>query len=228
MGLAPLSHCAHTAGMTKHIAVLGAGFGGMEFCTLLAESVPGEARITLIDSADSFVFGYSKLDVMFGRATPDAVRLPYAEFVKPGVDFVHDRVVAIDPARRTVSTTSTTFDADVLVVALGADYDLAATPGLTPDDEFYAVAGAARMRDRIAQFSAGSAVIGVCGAPFKCPPARAERVRAAPPRRPRPAGRPRRLPDHAGDALQDAGTALARHLGRSPRGVRRARHPLPA
>ena len=40
-------------------------------------------------------------------------------------------------------TEAGTFDADILVVALGADYDLAATPGLVEGGhEFYTVAGA--------------------------------------------------------------------------------------
>lgn len=119
------------AHMSQRIVVLGAGFGGMELCTILSEEVPGDADVTLIDRGGSFVFGYSKLDLMFGRTTVEAVRLAYAEFVKPGVDLVQDTVVAIDPQRRHVTTTSGGYDADVLVIALGADHDYAATPGLT-------------------------------------------------------------------------------------------------
>ena len=160
--------------MTQRIVILGAGFGGMELSTLLSEGVAGDAEITLIDHGDSFVFGYSKLDVMFRGAAPDAVRLPYTEFVKPGVDFVRDTVVAIDPERRRVTTANGSYDADILVVALGADYDYDATPGLTEEHEFYSYAGAFGMRDKLAAFSSGAAVIGVCGAPFKCPPAPSE------------------------------------------------------
>ena len=40
------------------------------------------------------------------------------------------------------------YDADVLVVALGADYDIAATPGFAEGGfEYYSIAGAERMRD---------------------------------------------------------------------------------
>jgi sulfide:quinone oxidoreductase len=60
------------------------------------------------------------------------------------------------------------------VVALGADYDLDATPGLADSTEFYSVAGAARLAEILPTFSAGRALIGVCGAPFKCPPAPSE------------------------------------------------------
>ena len=40
--------------------------------------------IVLIDKGDAFVFGFSKLDVMFGRQLPAAVRHPYRDIVKPG------------------------------------------------------------------------------------------------------------------------------------------------
>ncbi len=84
---------------------------------------------------------------MFRGASPEGGRLPYEEFVKPGVDFVRDEIVAIDPVGRHVATTSGSFDADVLVVAPGADYDFGATPGLSEADEVYSFAGAAGMRN---------------------------------------------------------------------------------
>lgn len=58
------------------IVVLGAGFGGLELTTLLSEAMGDSIEVTLIDQSDSFVFGFSKLDVMFGLKTPQAVRLP--------------------------------------------------------------------------------------------------------------------------------------------------------
>ena len=53
--------------MKKQVVILGAGFGGLELVSRLSESVPDEVEITLIDKSDSFMFGFSKLDVMFGR-----------------------------------------------------------------------------------------------------------------------------------------------------------------
>jgi len=144
--------------MTQRIVILGAGFGGLELSTILSEQAADVAEVTLIDRSDAFVFGFSKLDVLFGRTTADRVRLPYAEFVKPGVRFVQDTITGIDPDTRRVTTTRGTYDADVLVVALGAAYDHAATPGLSVDDEFYSVAGAAGLRERVAGFRSGSAV----------------------------------------------------------------------
>ena len=86
--------------------------------------------MTIIDKSDAFIFGFSKLDVMFGKATAEAVRLPYRDFVKPGVSFKREAVASIDPATRQVVTDGGTYEADVLVIALGADYDVSTTPGI--------------------------------------------------------------------------------------------------
>ena len=157
------------------VVVLGAGFGGLELTTILSEALGEALELTLIDKSDAFIFGFSKLDVMFGRQTPDAVRLPYRQIVKPGVRFRQEAITGIDPEARRVTTDGGTYDADVLVVALGADYDVAATPGLAEGGhEFYSVAGATRLRDVLPTFSKGHAIVGVTSAPFKCPPAPSE------------------------------------------------------
>jgi sulfide:quinone oxidoreductase len=161
--------------MTTSVLVLGAGFGGLELSSRLSDALGGWVDITLIDRSDAFVFGFSKLDVMFGRRTPDAVRLPYRELARPGVRFRQETVTSIDPDARRVTTDRGTYQADVLVVALGADYDVAATPGLTEaGNEFYSVAGATALRDLLPSLRSGTAIVGVCGTPFKCPPAPSE------------------------------------------------------
>jgi sulfide:quinone oxidoreductase len=159
----------------ERILILGAGFGGLELASGLSETLGGDVEVTLIDKSDSFVFGYSKLDVMFGRTTLDAVELPYREIAKPGVRFAQETITAIDPGTRRVTTDAGDHDADILVVALGADYDFDATPGLAEfGNEFYSVEGAERLAEILPGFSRGRAIVGVCGAPFKCPPAPSE------------------------------------------------------
>lgn len=161
--------------MKLRVLVLGAGFGGLELSTILSETLGHELDLTLIDQHDSFFFGFSKLDVMFGRKPADAVKIPYRHLVKPGVRFRQETITAIDPVAKKVTTQNATYDADVLVVALGANYDLAATPGLAEGGhEYYSFAGAETLRNVIPQFTSGHAIVGVCGAPFKCPPAPSE------------------------------------------------------
>jgi sulfide:quinone oxidoreductase len=160
--------------MAPRIVVLGAGFGGLELASSLSEALGADAGVTLIDKGDSFTFGYSKLELLFGRASRDALSLPYSAIAKPGVRFMQETVMGIDPESRHVTTDRGEYDADYLVVALGAEMAYGATPGLTEADAFYSVAGAAQLANAIGSFASGHAVIGVCGIPYKCTPAPSE------------------------------------------------------
>ncbi len=156
----------------SHVVILGAGFGGLELATRLSDSLADEVRVTLLDRNDSFSFGFSKLDILFGRKTTADVLLPYRDISKEGVEFRQERVTSIEPEKRRVVTDKSSYDADVLAIALGADYDIAATPGFEDSGfEYYSVAGAERMRDALPDFDSGTILIGILGHPFKCPPA---------------------------------------------------------
>src|SRR5207248_4977990 len=138
------------------VLILGAGFGGLELATRLSEEVADQVHVTLVDQSEWFAFGFSKLDVMFGRTPPESVRLYYRDIAKPSVDFKHEQVLSIDPRARTVVTNGGTYEADVLVVALGADLDPAATPGLVQGGhEFYSAEGAEGVRAVLEAFAGG-------------------------------------------------------------------------
>ena len=161
--------------MKHRVVVLGAGFGGLELTTLVSDALGDSVDVLLIDKSDCFVFGFSKLDVMFWRQPPSAVQHPYRAITKPGVRFLQTIVREIDPAGKRVVTDAGAFEADILVVALGADYDLAATQGLVEGGtEFYSVAGAFALREVLPRFEGGPVIVGVCGKSFKCPPAPSE------------------------------------------------------
>jgi sulfide:quinone oxidoreductase len=150
--------------MTTTVLVLGAGFGGLELSSRLASELGDQVDVTLIDRADSFVFGFSKLDIMFGRLAPEAVRLSYRDYATPHVRFMQETITGIDPNSRRVATDGGTYE-----------YDIAATPGLAEaGNEFYSVAGAEIVRDILPRFTSGTAIVGICGTPFKCPPAPSE------------------------------------------------------
>lgn len=165
-------HLEDSPTMQTRIVILGAGFGGLELATRLSDELADDVAVTLIDKSDAFVFGYSKLDVMFGRQTPESVRLPYTDISKPSVDFRQEVIESIDPEARRVTTDRGTYDADILVVALGADLDPAATPGLEEGGyEFYSVPGAERVREVLPSFASGHVMISVLGPFYKCPAA---------------------------------------------------------
>lgn len=157
------------------VLVLGAGFGGLELTTRLSEELGDGADVTLIDQSDGFVFGFAKLDVMFGRTTKEAVLHRYEDLVKPGVRFVQSTIRSIDPVAKRVDTDAGSFEGDVLVVALGADLHPSATPGLVEGGyEFYTEHGAFELRDVLENFQGGRVVVAVTSTPFKCPPAPSE------------------------------------------------------
>lgn len=161
--------------MKTKVLVLGAGFGGLELSSILSEELGNDLDLTLIDKNDSFFFGFSKFDVMFGRKTADAVRIQYRNIVKPGVTFKQESVTAIDPAAKRVTTDKAVYEADVLVIALGADYDISHTPGLAEGgNEFYSFAGVEKLREVLPTFKKGRVLVGVTSTPFKCPPAPSE------------------------------------------------------
>lgn len=94
--------------MKIKIVVLCAGFGGLELSSLLSDALGNNLDLTLIDKNESFFFGFSKLDVMFGKKTPESVRLYYKHIVKPGVHFCREEILSIDPVTRRVTTNKET------------------------------------------------------------------------------------------------------------------------
>ena len=67
------------------------------------------------------------------------------------------------------------FEADILVVALGADLDPSGHPGLVEaGHEFYTVAGSIRTSRCCRTSRAADVIVGVTSTPFKCPPAPSE------------------------------------------------------
>jgi sulfide:quinone oxidoreductase len=164
-----------TSWRPTRVLVLGAGFGGLEVATRLCEEAADEVEVTLVDQAEGFMFGFSKLDVMFRQVPSVQVLHRYADLAKPGLTFLRSRIEAIDPIRRQVVTRDGDVEADVLVIALGADTDPHATPGLVDGGhEFYSVPGAVAAAAALDRFEGGRVVVGVTSTPFKCPPAPSE------------------------------------------------------
>jgi sulfide:quinone oxidoreductase len=161
--------------LEMRVLVLGAGFGGLELSAQLSDHFGTDIDVVLIDQGEGFIFGFSKLDVMFGRKSASDVFHPYGDLDKPGLRFVQTTIRSIDPAAKHIETDAGPFDADIMVVALGADLDPSATPGLVEvGHEFYTVPGAIAAGEVLTAFGGGHVIVGVTSTPFKCPPAPSE------------------------------------------------------
>jgi len=161
--------------MSTRIVICGAGFGGLELTARLSAAFGQGIDITLIDKNDAFIFGFSKFEIMLGRQRREDVSSHYAKIAKPGVEFRQELITSIDPVARRVVTDRNQYTADVLVVALGADYDFGATPGFVEGGhEFYSVDGAVQLQDALLGVTSGNVIVAVLSEPFKCPPAPCE------------------------------------------------------
>ena len=155
--------------MATHVVVLGAGFGGLELSTMLSEA--GGFDVTLIDKNDAFIFGFSKLDVMFGRATPDAVRLAYRDIAMPGVQVLQETVTAIDPETRQW-TPERAFPGPACPSSPPAPNTPGTPPRLSASVEASStLAGAPTLAQGPPRISRSPTVFGACGAPRSSPPA---------------------------------------------------------
>lgn len=163
--------------MPRTVAVLGAGVGGLTTAVRLRRLLPDADRIVLVDRSLGSSLGLSSLWVLRGWRRPEDVQVRIAPSRLPGVELVEENILAIDPGRRTVTTSAREISYDALVIALGCELDAAATPGLAgalnngTAHEYYTLAGADRLRRRLAGLDAGRVVFAVAGLPFKCPAA---------------------------------------------------------
>lgn len=157
----------------KKILILGAGFGGLETATGLAEALSNGYEITLVDKNDAFFIGFSKIDVLFGRAMPRDVSYRYENLRADGVRFIQDTITEINTDDRIVRTANHELTYDYLVVALGADLDPEAVPGFVESGghEFYSMRGVEALAPVLRTFTTGKLVIGIFKPSYKCPPA---------------------------------------------------------
>jgi sulfide:quinone oxidoreductase len=155
--------------MQSTTLVLGGGVGGMVAANQIRRKLPAGHRVVVVEKNAEHAFAPSFLWVMTGDREPEQIRRPLARLLRRGVELVQGEVADIDPERRKVRTSADEFAYDHLIVALGADLDPGAIPGLASAHTFFTFEGAAALRDALTTFSGGSVAVVVSAAPYKCP-----------------------------------------------------------
>jgi sulfide:quinone oxidoreductase len=154
------------------VLVVGGGTGGIAAANELRRLLPSKHKVTLIEKSPTYHVGATKPWVMLGEKTPEEISRSMDRIKRRRVELLRGVVQRIDPAAATVATDKGEVKGDYMIIALGADYDMAAVPGLKESAEtFYTLDGAVRLRDRLNAFAGGDLVILIPRAPFKCPPA---------------------------------------------------------
>src|SRR5882757_2993858 len=105
-------------GEKKHIVVLGAGFGGLEFCTNFSDP---NARITLVDRTNHHLFQPLLYQVATAGLSAPEIAQPIRSILseRSNITVLLDQVVDLNLAKREVVLETKTLSYDYLVLALG-------------------------------------------------------------------------------------------------------------
>jgi sulfide:quinone oxidoreductase len=154
------------------ILILGAGFGGISAALGLRERLSPGDEVVLVDRRRTFAMGLRKNWGIAGMEPHRLGERPLEGLRARGIDVRRGELEAIDPDRRSATVDGEELTADVLVVALGAERDPDAIPGLREHAlDAYDRDRNAEIAAAVEAFAGGRVVIGVFGVPYPCPPA---------------------------------------------------------
>ena len=156
----------------KRVLILGGGFGGIATARRLKQKLADEVEVILVDKRDHFMVGFRKSWALVGESTLEEGQRPLDSLTSFGVRVMRDPVTRIDPKARAATMGDQRIDADALVVALGAELIPNAVPGFQEHAlNVYDPLGIPRAAQALNEFQGGKLLIGIFGAPYKCPPA---------------------------------------------------------
>jgi sulfide:quinone oxidoreductase len=173
--------------MTTTVLVLGDGTGGLVVANLLAKEAARRKvglQIKLIGQSPMHTYQPGLLFLPFqkpGYRTLSDIQRANAPFVGPGVEYRVERITAIDPHARSVTTEKGSYGYDWLVLALGCRTVLDPVVGLEERwgkraFGFYTPDSALRLAQALQEFAGGDLLVDIAEMPIKCPVAPIEFV----------------------------------------------------
>ena len=166
--------------MTTTVIVLGDGTGGLVAANLLAKEAArmnAALQIKLIGQSPVHTYQPGMLFLPFqkpGYRTLSDIQRENAQFVGPGIEYLVERISALDTHSRTVTTEKGSYSYDWLVLALGCRTVLDDVEGLEEQwgkraFGFYTPDSALRLAQALQEFKGGDLLIDVAEMPIKCP-----------------------------------------------------------
>ena len=172
-----------TLGAAHRVIVVGGGVGGSTVAKYLRKLDPSIA-VTLIEAKPNYTSCFMSNEVLSGDRTLDSITFGYDGLRSHGVEVVTDRVVAIDPVKKTVQTAGgKDFGYDACVVSPGVDFKWDAISGYNEEvaetipHAWFAGPQTLTLRSQLeAMPEGGKVLIAAPPNPFKCPPGPYERA----------------------------------------------------
>ena len=156
----------------KRVLILGGGFGGIATAHRLKQKLAPEDEVILVDRRDYFMVGFRKTWALVGESPLEAGKRSLDSLTSLGIRVMRDPITVIDPQARAATMGDQRISADALVVALGAELAPEAIPGFREHAfNVYDPQDIPRAAQALSEFQGGRLLIGIFGAPYKCPPA---------------------------------------------------------
>lgn len=157
---------------SKRVLILGAGIGGTAAVDTLRRLLPAFHEVVLIEKAQEHVFAPSLLWLAVGRRSRRQITRPISRMTRRGIRLMTGTIEKIDPRSKVVVVDGQHIEGDALIVALGADFDLKAIPGLQAGGHnLYSLEGADSLRRSLSNFGTGTFSIITAAPAYKCPAA---------------------------------------------------------
>ena len=166
--------------MAVKVLVLGDGIGGIVTANLLLKKARKQhlpIDVKLVGNSPIHTYQPGMLFLPFqksGYRTLEDLQKPTEGFIASGVQYVCERITAIDTEHRQVTTDRQTLSYDWLVLALGCRTIVEEVEGLLEQwgetvHGFYTPGSALRLAKALEEFQGGDLVVDIAEMPIKCP-----------------------------------------------------------
>lgn len=161
----------------KNVVIIGGGTGGTVTANSLVRRLDSkEFRITVIDYSARHYYQPGFVSLTLGKVPNPLLWRWRRQTFLPGIRFLQDKVTAVDPVAKTVSTQTKQISYDYLILATGCECRPELVEGMAQGTvlntgiySFYTLAWARRLRRALQTFDHGRLVVHISEFPIRCP-----------------------------------------------------------
>jgi len=154
------------------VLILGGGIGGITVARRLKNLLGSRIEVTVVDKSANHKFQPSFLSVLDGKRKPSQISKSLSFLKDKKINFINNEVREILPEKNKVKVDGQELSYDYLVIALGAEFNMSAVPGLKEAAlNLYSLEEILSLKEKIAMFPGGDIVLLIPSLPYKCPAA---------------------------------------------------------